>query len=127
VEADNSAWVPGELEPSRHVSHEVREHLEHGHPGLRGGLPSGAGLPVEPAAVLVARAFAAYAKGDWETCDRLTAQGCGAWGGAFIEFVEYVVSPAFSYRPAAPAWDAFLVRLAVTVLGPDQQWNGQWR
>jgi hypothetical protein len=75
-------------------------------------------LPVEAAAVLVARAFAAYAKGDWEMCDRLVARGYGAWGEAFIEFVRYVVSPAFSYRVADPAWDAFLGRLAVTVLSP---------
>ena len=107
VEADNPAWVLGELAPSRHVRHDVREHLEHGHPGLRGDLPPEGGLPARSAAALVARAFAAYAKGDWETCDRLVAQGRGAWGEAFTEFVAYVVSPAFSYRPADPAWDAF--------------------
>jgi hypothetical protein len=78
-------------------------------------------LPVEPAAVLVARAFAAYAKGDLEACDRLIAQGCAAWGEAFAEFVAYAVSPAFSYRPANPAWDAYLARLAVTVLSPGLQ------
>ena len=71
--------------------------------------------------MLVARAFAAYAKGDRETCDRLMAQGWGAWGEAFAQFVAYAVSPAFSYRPADPAWDAFLARLAVTVLSPGLQ------
>jgi hypothetical protein len=115
VEADNRAWVPGELGPLRHVRHEVREHLEHGHLKFHGDLPPGGGLPVEAAAVLVARAFAAYAQGDWGTCDRLVAGGCGAWGEAFTEFVEYVVSPAFSYRVAHPAWDGFLGWLALTV------------
>jgi hypothetical protein len=80
-------------------------------------LPPGGGLPVKAAAVLVARAFAAYAQGDWEACDRLMARGYGAWGEAFIEFVEYVLSPAFSYRVADPAWDAFLGWLALRV-GP---------
>ena len=78
-------------------------------------------MPVESAAVLVARAFAAYAKGDWEACDRLIARGRGAWGEAFAEFVGYAVSPAFSYRPADPAWDAYRARLAVTVLSPGPQ------
>jgi hypothetical protein len=93
----------------------VREHLEHAHLGLHEALPPEGGLPPEAAAVLVARAFAAYAQGDWETCDRLMAQGYKTWGEAFIEFVEYVVSPAFSYRVANPAWDAFLGWLALTV------------
>lgn len=98
------------------VEADVYEHLAHGHPGLRGDLTAEGGLPVKAAAVLVVRAFAAYAKGDWETCDRLVAQGCAAWGEAFAQFVAYAVSPAFSYRPADPAWDGFLARLAVTVL-----------
>jgi hypothetical protein len=34
--------------------------LEHGHPALCGDVPSEGGLPVRPAAVLVARAFVAY-------------------------------------------------------------------
>ena len=84
-------------------------------------MPLEGGLPVESAAVLVARAFAAYAKGDWEMCDRLVARGCGAWGESFTEFVGYAVSPAFSSRPADPAWDAFRARLAVTVLSPGPQ------
>ena len=87
-------------------------------PGLRGDLAPGGGLPARSAAVLVVRAFAAYGQGDWETCDRRMAHGCGAWGEAFTEFVGYVVSPAFSYRPADPASDAFLARLADTVLSP---------
>jgi hypothetical protein len=118
MEADHPAWVPGELAPSGRVRHDVHEHLEHSLPGLRGDLAPGVGLPTRSAAVLVARAFAAYADGDWEACDRLMAQGWGAWGEAFIEFVRYAVSPAFSYRPADPAWDAFRARLAVTVVSP---------
>jgi hypothetical protein len=116
VEADYPPWAPGGLESPRQVGHDVREHLDHGHPGLRAGLPSGADLPARPAATLVARAFAAYADGDWETCDRVMARGWAAWGEAFTGFVAYVVSPAFSYRPASAAWDAFLARLAVAVL-----------
>ena len=116
VEADNPAWAPGELEPPSPVRHDVHEHLEHSLPGLRGGLPAGGSLPVRSAAVLVARAFAAFAKGDRDACDHLIARGRGAWGEAFAEFVAYVVSPAFSYRPADPAWGAFLAWLVVTVL-----------
>jgi hypothetical protein len=33
-------------------------------------------------------------------------------------FVEYVVSPALLCRVDTPGWDAFLARLAVTVLSP---------
>jgi hypothetical protein len=118
VDADNPARAAGELGSPRHLRREVREHLEHGHAGLCGDAPPGGGLPVESAAVLVARAFAAYADGAREMCDRLMARGWGAWGEAFTEFVEYVVPPAFSYRPADRAWDAFLARLAVTVSSP---------
>ena len=121
VEADNPPWAPSDLAYPRRVRRDVREHLEHGHPGLRGDLPPGGGLPVRSAATLVVRAWAAYAKGDWETCDRWVAHGLGAWGEAFAEFVAYVVSPAFSDRPADPAWDPFLARLAVTVLPPGLQ------
>jgi hypothetical protein len=121
VDADDPPRAPSELAHLRHARHDVLEHLEHSLPGLRGDLPSGVGLPVRSAATLVARAFAAYAKGDWEACDRLIARGCGAWGEAFTEFVAYAVSPAFSYRPADPAWDAYVARLAVTVLSPGLQ------
>jgi hypothetical protein len=118
VEADDPPWAPSELAHLRHARHDVHEHLEHSPPGLRGDLPSGVGLPVRLAATLVAQAFAAYAKGDWETCDRRVADGLEAWGETFAEFVAYAVSPAFSYRPADPAWDPFLARLAVMVLPP---------
>jgi hypothetical protein len=121
VDADNPAWTPGELAPPYRVRRDVREHMEHGHPGLRGDLPLGAGLPARPAATLVVRAWAAYAKGDWETCDRWIAHGHGAWGEAFAGFVAYVVSPAFCDRPADPAWDPFLARLAIAVLPPGRR------
>jgi hypothetical protein len=121
VEADNPAWIPGGLESPRHVRREVREHLEHGHPRLRGNVYPEGGLPVRSAAALVARAFAAYSDGDWDACDRLIARGHGSWGEAFAKFVAYAVSPAFSYRPAGPGWDAFRARLAVTVLSPGLQ------
>ncbi len=47
---------------------------------LATGWPDGVnrGLPARSAAVLIARtfaAYAAYADGDWETCDRRMAQG----------------------------------------------------
>jgi len=77
VDADNPARAAGELGSPHHVRREVREHLEHGHAGLCGDAPPGGGLPVESAAVLVARAFAAYADGAWEMCDRLMARGWG--------------------------------------------------
>jgi hypothetical protein len=96
----------------------VHEHLERGHAGLHGDLPPGVGPLLEAASALVAQAFAAYAEGDWETCDRLMAHGREACGEVFTEFAEYVVSPALPYRVADPAWDAFLARLAVTVLSP---------
>ena len=114
--ADVGAWGN-----TQKVEADVYEHLAHDHPGLRGDLTSADGLPVEAAAVLVVQAFAAYAKGDWDAFDRLIARGRGAWGEAFAGFVAYVVSPAFSYRPANPAWDAYLARLAVTVLSPGLQ------
>lgn len=70
MEADNPPWAPGGPAHPRHVRHDVHEHSEHSLPGLRGDLAPGVGLPARSAATLVARAFAAYADGDWDACDR---------------------------------------------------------
>lgn len=109
---DQPSWVPGE--EGRHVWAGL--HLDV--TGLYGDLPPGAGPLLEVAGALIARAFAAYAEGDWETCDGLVAEGRAAAGGIFTAVAEHVVSPAFPYRVADPSWDAFLARLAVTVLSP---------
>jgi hypothetical protein len=118
VETDNPAWVPGQMESPRRVRHEVREHLEHGGPGLYGDLPPGGAALIRVAAAHVARAFAAYAQGDWEACDRLLAEGYETCGETFTAFVEHVVSPALSYRVDDPAWGPFLGWLAITVPPP---------
>jgi hypothetical protein len=67
---------------------------------------AGPRLDLEVAAELVARASAAYAGGDWETCDGLVTEGRHACGEIFTRFVEHVVSPALSYRVDDPAWEA---------------------
>jgi len=107
------AWVPGQPDP---VHREVRTGLASGVTGLYGDLPPGLGPLLEVAAELTARAFAAYAEGDWETCDGLVTEGCEACGTVFVMLTERVISPAFPYRVDDPAWEAFLARLAVMVL-----------
>jgi len=76
---------------------------------------------VELSATMAARAFAAYAEGDWETCDALLTEGLEAAGSVFRAFTEHLVSPALGYRADDPSWDAFLARMAVTVLGAGRQ------
>ena len=44
---------------------------------------------------LIARAFTAYAAGDWETCDAQLAEGMAACGEVFTAFAERVTSPAW--------------------------------
>jgi hypothetical protein len=107
---DQPSWVPGDAE------HEAPERLQLDVTGLYGDLPAGMGPLVEVAAGLIARAFAAYAEGAWETCDGLVAEGRAAAGGIFTALAGHLVSPGFPYRVDDPAWDAFLARLAVTVL-----------
>jgi hypothetical protein len=112
VGTDRPSWVPGDAES------EPQERLRLDVTGLYGDLPPGMGPLLEVAAALIARAFAAYAEGDWETCDGLVAEGRAAAGGIFAALAEHLVSPALPYRADDPAWDAFLARLAVTVLSP---------
>ena len=106
-------WVPGQPDPAHR---EVHAGLAGGVTGLYGDLPPGLGPLLEVAAELTARAFAAYAEGDWETCDGLVTEGCEACGAVFVMLAEHVISPAFPYRVDDPAWEAFLARLAVMVL-----------
>ena len=110
--ADSPFWVPGEAE------REARERLAFSTTGLYGDLPPGFGPLLEVSAECVARAFDAYAHGNWELCDALLAEGEGAAGGIFVGLVERVVSPAYGYRVDSPYWDSFLAHLAVTVLAP---------
>jgi len=105
-------WVPGEAE------REDRERLEDGVTGLYGDLPPGVGPLLGVAAEHVARAFDAYAHGNWELCDALLAEGQGAAGEIFTYLAERVASPSYPYRVDSPHWDAFLAHLAVTVLAP---------
>jgi len=111
---DNPAWVPGEAERVAHSGPQP------GTTGLYGDLPAGAGPLLELAAALIARAFTAYALGDWRMCDALVSEGLRACGEIFATLAERVVSGAFAYRVDDPAWDAFASRLAVTVLEPRQ-------
>ena len=112
VGTDRPSWVPGDAEPEAH------ERLELDVTGLYGDLPAGMGQLLELSAELVAQAFAAYAEGDWETCDALLAEARTTAGGIFTVLAEHLVSPALPYRVDDPAWDDFLARLAVMALGP---------
>jgi hypothetical protein len=112
MEAGNPAWVPGEAEL------EARERLLGGTTGLYGDLPPGVGPLLEVASGLVARAFAAYAEGDWETCDGLVTEARHACGEVFTALVEHITSGAFSYQVDSLFWNDFLARLAVAVLRP---------
>jgi hypothetical protein len=109
---DSPFWVPGEDE------REARERLEEGVTGLYGDLPPGVGPMLEVAATCVAHAFDAYARGNWELCDALLAEGQGAAGEIFTGLAERVLSPAYPYRVDSPHWEAFLAHLAVTMLEP---------
>jgi hypothetical protein len=112
VGTDQPSWVPGDAE------RETRERLRLDVTGLYGDLPAGTGPVLEVAAALIAQAFAAYAQGDWGTCDALLAEGRTAAGGIFTTLVEHIVSSVLPYRVDDPAWEDFLARLAVRVLGP---------
>lgn len=109
---DQPSWVPGDAES------EPRELLRLDVTGLYGELPAGMGPLLEVAAEVIARAFAAYAEGDWETCDALLTAGCAAAGPIFTALAERLVSPALPYRVDDPAWDDFIARVAVMVLSP---------
>ncbi len=87
--------------------------------GLYGNLPPGLGPLLEVSAERVARAFDAWANGNWERCDAQLAEGQAAAGDIFMGVVERVVSPAYPYRVDSPFWDSFLAHLAVTVLAPE--------
>ena len=113
MEAGNPAWVPGEAEL------EARERLLDGATGLYGDLPPGVGPLLEVAARLVARAFAAFAEGDWETSDALVTEGRHACGEVFTAFVEHIASPGWPYRVDSPFWEGFIAVLTTAVLRPE--------
>jgi hypothetical protein len=115
MEAGNPAWVPGEAEL------EARERLLYGATGLYGDLPPGVGPLLEVAAGLVAHAFAAFAEGDWETCDGLVTEGRHACGDVFTAFVEHIASPGWPYRVDSPYWENFIAVLATAVLRPEPE------
>jgi hypothetical protein len=81
-------------------------------------LPPGIVSPFQVAATYVARAFDAFARGDWELCGELLADGQHATGDVFTAMVERVVSPAYPYRVDSPHWAPFLEHLAFMVLEP---------
>jgi hypothetical protein len=106
-------WVPGEVE--RGTGREapgVLAGLRADATGLYGDLPAGVGPLLEMSASLIARAFAAFAAGDWETCDALIWEGLEAAESVFTGLVGHVVSGGFRYRVDSPAWPEFLVHLA---------------
>ena len=85
---------------------------------IYGDLPPGVGPLLEVAAKLIIRAFAAYAAGDWETCDAHLAEGLAADEEVFTALAEHVTSPASSIRVDSPHWVPFLAHLAFMVLEP---------
>ncbi|MGH3194522.1 MAG: hypothetical protein ACRDNT_01025 [Streptosporangiaceae bacterium] len=109
---DNPAWVTGSLVRA------ARERLEDGVTGLYGDLPPGVGPLLEVAAKLIARAFAAYAAGDWETCDAHLAEGLAASEEVFTALVGHVTSPAWLARVDSPHWVPFVAHMAFMVLEP---------
>jgi len=112
VEGRNPAWVPGEAEP------EARERPEEGVTGLYDDLPPGVGPLLEVAAKLIARAFAAYAAGDQETCDAHLAEGLAPSEEVLTALAERVTSPAWRSRVDSLHWAPFLAHLAFMVLEP---------
>jgi hypothetical protein len=94
----------------------ARERLLRGTTGLYRDLPPGVGPLLEVAARIIARAFAAYADGDWETCDGLVTEGRYACGDVFTAFVEHIASPGWPYRVDSPSWEGFIAVLATAVL-----------
>jgi hypothetical protein len=109
VEAHNPAWVPGEAELER---------LLDARPGPYGDLPPGVGPLLEVTARLIARAFAAFAEDDLETCDALVAEGVHACGDVFTGMVEHIASPGWPYRVDSSFWEDFVARLTTAVLRP---------
>jgi hypothetical protein len=97
----------------------LREDLALGATGLYGGLPPGVGPLLEMSAALVARAFDAFAGGDWETCDALLMEGREACGWIFTDLAERVCSSLWERRVDSPFWENFRARLFVTVLRPE--------
>ena len=113
METGNSAWVPGDAERA------AGERLALGTTGLYGDLPPGVGPLLEVAVKLVARAFMAFAEGDWETSDALVTEGRHASGEVFTAFVEHITSPEWPYRVDSPFWEDFLARLAAAAPHPE--------
>ena len=115
METGNSAWVPGDAERA------AGERLALGTTGLYGDLPPGVGPLLEVAVKLVARAFMAFAEGDWETSDALVTEGRHASGEVFTAFVEHITSPEWPYRVDSPFWEGFLARLAAAAPHPEPE------
>jgi hypothetical protein len=115
----NPAWEPGEVE------REARQRLLSGVTGLHGDLPPGVGLLLELAAKLIARSFAAYAEGDWETSDALITEGRHACGDMFSALTYQVASPAFptalTSRTGKVSWPASPSRSCARTRHPRQR------
>lgn len=105
-------WVPGDAGYGARATPDLLPGLRAGATGLYGDLPPGMGPLLEVSASLIARAFAAFAADDWETCDALIFEGLEAAGDMFSAFAEHVTSPAWPYRVDSPAWPEFVFHLA---------------
>lgn len=100
--ADSPFWTPGG--PETDVA------------GSFDDLPPGTIPALRGSAELFARAFTAYAAGDWKGCDARLAEGLELSEEVFKVFVERVTSPAWLARVDSPQWVPFLAHAAFMVL-----------
>lgn len=105
-------WVPGDAGYGVRETPDLLSGLRAGATGLYGDLPAGMGPLLELSASLIARAFAAFAAGGWETCDALIFEGLEAAGDVFSALAGHVTSAAWPYRVDSPAWPEFVFHLA---------------
>src|SRR6185437_230401 len=83
-------WVPGEVERgTASAPPDVLASLREDATGLYGDLPAGVGPLLEMSASLIARAFAAFAAGNWETCDALIWEGLEAAEAVFTGLADH--------------------------------------